>query len=403
MKSRFLGSIAILSAIAFINCSDETLTAATSDAVVDEATATGELSVPQESAGGENTDFSQSGSYAEELAESLNVDVSSLSVNDVLDSALLILPDNPLFEIPVDISSSSLVEDSGSGPIAISSSSQIIELSSSSENVDNVQQADAQMAPGIFLAGSDETKDGPLAVSVMENVGPDGGGILAYPTEMSTDPNKKHAVVIWGPGGGTEPGAYMGIINRLASHGFVVFALSSSPGDASKAIPAMDWLSERNDLDYGVLSGKLDMSKVGCSGHSMGGLESEQALIKDRRVVTAMLNNSGDLGHSGMAQVSTDRTIAVVYGNNGMERPNAEGDYNNSNVKAPACLIMMEGADWGHGSGPWGGMAATVAWMRWHLGGETERKADFVGTSGKYINGSIVGESGNWNGQCKNF
>ena len=86
-----------------------------------------------------------------------------------------------------------------------------------------------------------------------------------------------------------------------------------------------------------------------------------------------------------------------------MERPNAEADYGNNAVKAPACLIMMDGADYGHGSGPWDGMAATVSWFRWHLGGETERKSDFVGSSGKYINGPIIGHAGNWKGQCKNF
>ena len=48
-------------------------------------------------------------------------------------------------------------------------------------------------------------------------------------------------------------------------------------------------------------------------------------------------------------------------------------------------------------------MAATISWMRWHLGGEDWRKADFVGMNGKYINGPIIGESGNWKGTCKNF
>jgi len=166
-------------------------------------------------------------------------------------------------------------------------------------------------------------------------------------------------------------------------------------------------------VHYGVLSHKLDMTKVGCSGHSMGGLESEQALIKDERVITAMLNNSGAMNHAEAANVATDKTIGLVYGEGGMERPNAEGDYNNSNVKAPACLLKMSGGTgsecnsgecgWGHGSGPWGGMAATVSWMRWHLGGEDFRKSDFVGSSGAYINGPIVNEQGSWKGQCKNF
>ena len=253
----------------------------------------------------------------------------------------------------------------------------------------------------IFLSqGSEEEKD-QLPVDYLTNTGPDGGAILCYPKQLSTD--KKHGVIMWGPGGGTEPGAYEGIIRRMASHGFVVIAVSSSPGDASKAIEALNWLEEKNKASDGPLAGKLDMNTVGCSGHSMGGLESEQAIIKDKRVKTSILNNSGDLGHSAMGYVPTDRPIAIVYGNNGMERVNAEADYGNANVKAPACLIMMDGGDYGHGSGPWDGMAATVSWFRWHLGGESFRKADFVGSSGKYIDGPIIGHVGNWKGQCKNF
>jgi hypothetical protein len=253
----------------------------------------------------------------------------------------------------------------------------------------------------IFLSDGKEEERDQLQVVYTPNVGPDGQAILCYPRELSS--NKKHGVIVWGPGGGTAPGAYEGIIRRLASHGFVVIAISSSPGDASKAIAAMNWLDERNKASDGPLSGKLDMNVVGCSGHSMGGLESEQAIIKDPRVKTSILNNSGDLGHTAMGYVPADRPIAIVYGNNGMERPNAEADYGNGSVKAPACLIMMDGADYGHGSGPWDGMAATVAWFRWHLGGEVYRKADFVGSSGKYINEPIIGHQGNWKGQCKNF
>ncbi|MCF0222529.1 MAG: alpha/beta hydrolase, partial [Fibrobacter sp.] len=134
----------------------------------------------------------------------------------------------------------------------------------------------------------------------------------------------------------------------------------------------------------------------------------------DSRVITAVMNNSGAFDHVTAAKVSKEKTIAIVYGEGGMERPNAEGDYNGIQPGGvPACLLKMTGGQgnecqngecgWGHGSGPWGGMAATVAWMRWHLGGEDFRQKDFVGTSGAYINGPIVGERGNWKGQCKNF
>jgi hypothetical protein len=303
-----------------------------------------------------------------------------------------------------------------------SSESVTVPTSSSSEEttVESSSSEEAKVAGGIFLAeGTDENKD-QMEVVYIENIEPaywDNDKkrnlykILAYPKHLSSD--KKHAVVMWGPGGGSDPKEYSGIIKRLASHGFVVVALPVSPGDASQGKAALDWLESKNNDPSDPLYDKLDMTKVGCSGHSMGGLESEQMILKDSRVITAIMNNSGAFNHAEMANVSPSKTIAIVYGEGGMERPNAEGDYNNPGVKAPACLLKMTGGQgsecqqgecgWGHGSGPWGGMAATVAWMRWHLGGEDFRKADFVGSTGKYIDGAIIGQPGKWKGQCKNF
>lgn len=305
--------------------------------------------------------------------------------------------------------------NSNSSNITDSSSSEIlIPPSSSSELVEELSSSSVVEEGGIFLANGTNENNSEMEVDYITNTGFDGGGILAHPKRLSD--TKKHAVVMWGPGGGTEPQAYEGMIRRLASHGFVVIALKESPGDASQGKKALDWLENKNNTPGDPLYNKLDMTKVGCSGHSMGGLESEQMLIKDSRVITALLNNSGDLGHSAMAQVPTTKTIAIVYGEGGMERPNAEADYHNNGVKAPACLIKMTGGNgtecyqgecgWGHGSGAWDGIPATVAWMRWHLGGEDFRKADFVGSEGKYINGPIYvanGTQGHWKGQCKNF
>ena len=293
-----------------------------------------------------------------------------------------------------------------------------LQSSSSETAVEESSSSEAPAVPKIFLANDKEEEKNYMEVEYKTNTGWDGEGILAYPKRLTDNPDQKHAVVVWGPGGGTKPSAYEGMIRRLASHGFVVVALKESPGNATQAIKALDWLDGLNKDSNSPLFGKLDMNTVGCSGHSMGGLESEQALIKDRRVLTAFLNNSGDWDGVGAMKVAADRTIAILYGEGGMERGNAENDYNNTNVKAPACLIQMTGGKgtecyevapgrrecgYGHGSGSWDGMAATVAWMRWHLGGEEWRKADFVGTSGKYINGNIAGHDGKWKGQCKNF
>lgn len=299
-----------------------------------------------------------------------------------------------------------------------SSSSEAAGQEGGSNDVVGVESGSSEAVEegGIFLANDTDEDQSYMEIEYRENTGWDGGGILAYPKRLSD--TKKHAVIVWGPGGGTEPGAYGGMIRRLASHGFVVIALKESPGNGTQATNALDWMEEQNSNPQSPLFGKLDMTKVGCSGHSMGGLESEWMVANDDRVITSILNNSGYMSDfyfplTPMTSVPTSKTIAIVYGEGGMERPNAEGDYNNPNVKAPACLLKMTGGQgtecqqgecgYGHGSGAWSGIAATVAWMRWHLGGEDWRKDDFVGTTGKYIDGPIIGQLGKWKGQCKNF
>jgi hypothetical protein len=413
MKSKLLKTVVLASSLVFLNCGDD-VTSAINNYAAGFSSSSAEEVQPGTSSDSQGDAGAEISSSAAQQNQDAILPGSSADVGPQVESSSAVAPGA---ESSADVAASSSSVDapassSEKAPVVSSSSvsAPAVSSSSSEEKVESSSSEEAK-PKGVFLAeGTDETKD-QMRVKYIERTGHDGGGILAYPEQLSND--QKHAVVVWGPGGGTEPGAYGGIIRRLASHGFVVIALRESPGNATQAIPALNWLEKKNKDPNDPLYQKLDMTKVGCSGHSMGGLESEQALIKDDRVITTMLNNSGDLGHTAMSQVSTSKTIGIVYGEGGMERPNAEADYNNQGVKAPACLIKMTGGQgnecqqgecgWGHGSGPWGGMAATVAWMRWHLGGEDFRKADFVGTSGRYINGEIIGERGHWKGQCKNF
>ena len=431
MKSKLFKSMVLASTLVFWNCGDES-TSAPSFNDFGALSSAGEIAQPQSAgsaqpASSETVQPGSNGSANQQGGEQGNgngdvvldsnasvpgssADVgpqveSSSAAAPVPESSATVTPESSATVAPNPESSSEVAK-----PASSSSEEKKVESSSSEKAVES-SSSEAPKPAGIFLAeGKDETKD-QMRVKYIERTGHDGGGILAYPEQLST--TQKHGIVVWGPGGGTEPGAYGGMIRRLASHGFVVIALRESPGNASQGKPALDWLAKKNNDPNDPLYQKLDMNVVGCSGHSMGGLESEQMAIQDKRVITAMLNNSGDLGHTAMSQVPQGKTIGIVYGEGGMERPNAEADYNNPGVKVPACLIKMTGGQgnecqqgecgWGHGSGPWGGMAATVAWMRWHLGGEDFRKDDFVGSSGRYINGEILGERGRWKGQCKNF
>ena len=435
MKSKILKTMVLASTLAFFNCGDDVTSAINNYAAGLSSSSVGEVqpseagasssSVGEAAQQGQNEFASVSSSSAgtaqtNPALSSSSVDESCLasSLPDACGPGTNPLPTSSSDAAPASSADAQSATSSADVQKPASSSSAVVEkpASSSSETVKpassssekKVESSSSAEAPkGIFLAeGTEEEKD-LLQVEYKTRTGWDGGGILSYPKQLSS--TQKHGVVVWGPGGGTEPGAYEGMIRRLASHGFVVIALKESPGDASQAIKALDWLDKQNKDQSSPLFGKLDMNVVGCSGHSMGGLESEQAVIKDKRVLTAFLNNSGDWNGNGANKVATDRSIAILFGEVGMEKDNAKNDYNNAGVKAPACLIEMTGGPrnseggYGHGSGSWDGMAATVAWMRWHLGGETERKADFVGRSGKYIDGNIIGKQGKWKTQCKNF
>ena len=416
MRSRFFrnlakGLVVVSAALAVVNCDESTVAAA------------------QQQYGNDPSLLSSSGMANPELGgDVVNPTLASSSSTDIIGGGEVdpwadpcvasSLPDacgpgtNPLPTSSADVNpvSSANVAPASSETVAPASSETVVASSSSEAKVESSSSEEAKPAvPKIFLANDKEEEKNYMEVEYKTRTGWDGEGILAYPKRLTDNPDQKHAIVVWGPGGGTAPSAYEGMIRRLASHGFVVIALKESPGDASQAIKALDWLDQQNKDSSSPLFGKLDMNTVGCSGHSMGGLESEQAVIKDRRVLTAFLNNSGDWNGAGANKVATDRSIAILYGEVGMEKDNARNDYNNPGVRAPACLIEMTGGPrnseggYGHGSGSWDGMAATVAWMRWHLGGEDFRKKDFVGTSGKYINGNINGQPGKWKGQCKNF
>ena len=388
MKSKILKGLVVASALALMNCGDDAAVSPYGNEGTSVVSSSSTLSeAPESSAEAQNP---ESSADVQNPASSSDVVASSSS-----DAAK-----------PASSSSTEKIESSSSEVLSsstIASSSSEEPTSSSSEKVESSSSAEAVK---IFLAeGTEEEKD-QLQVEYKTRTGWDGGGILSYPKQLSS--TQKHGVIVWGPGGGTEPGAYEGMIRRLASHGFVVIALSISPGDASQATKAIDWLEQKNKDPNDLFYQKLELTKVGCSGHSMGGLESEQAAIKDKRVFTAFLNNSGDKNGGVIKNFPKEKTAGVLYGEVGMEKPNAIKDYETA-IDIKSCLIEMTGGPmnaeggYGHGSGSWDGMAATIAWMRWQIGGEEFRKADFVGTTGKYIDGNIIGHQGKWKTQCKNF
>lgn len=253
--------------------------------------------------------------------------------------------------------------------------------------------------PEVVLAGDNVNANGPLETTVQDLSFSGGGHILVRPTTLTTEPNKKHPVAIWGPGGGTPPRDYLQLLTRMASHGFVLVGIRESTGDAVLMSAAIDWLEAQDADQNSPMYDRLILDRVGVFGHSMGGLSSEAAAQTDERVSTALLNNSGSFEHNALVNLKIP--VGIIYGETGQEAPNAEGDFNNAGNKGPVWLGKMKGG--GHGSGPWDGAGANVAWMRWHLGGENSRKDAFLKDGGDYNNTGVwQTQSKNWN-EWKNW
>lgn len=312
---------------------------------------------------------------------------------------------------PTDTSSDSATSGAGASlePVSTATDSTGTDVSESSpvtdttatdvstgETSDETSEPPEESGPSVtvLLAGDDVDRNGPLATTV-EDVGFSGGGhILVRPTTLTNEPNTKHPVAIWGPGGGTPPRDYLQLLTRMASQGFVIVGIRESTGDSVLMSAAIDWLEEQNSNASSPMHDKLILNRVGVFGHSMGGLSSEATALADKRVTTALLDNSGSFNHDALVNVTIP--VGIIYGETGQEKPNAEGDFNNPGNKAPVWISMMSGG--GHGSGPWDGAGANVAWMRWHIGGENSRKEMFLGQGGKYNDGIWRTQFKNWDG-----
>jgi dienelactone hydrolase len=122
-------------------------------------------------------------------------------------------------------------------------------------------------------ASSLRARTGPYATTStsVSNASADGfgGGRIYYPTSTS---DGTFGGVVLAPGFTAGASTYAGLAERVASHGFVVFAIDTNstgdfpPSRGEQMLAALDYLVE----DSSVTS-RVDASRMAVAGHSMGG------------------------------------------------------------------------------------------------------------------------------------
>ena len=172
-------------------------------------------------------------------------------------------------------------------------------------------------------------------------------------------------VVLFSPGFGVERELYAGLVEDLASHGFVVVAIDH-PHDASivqfpdgrvvRPRAQMDMaealsvrvadtrfvLAELARLDRTrMFAGRLDLEHVGMFGHSLGGAAAASAMLVDSRIDAGADLDGVLFGAARLRGLS--RPFLLMSGEPGFAAdPNRAGFW--SRLRAPHYAVDLEGA-----------------------------------------------------------
>lgn len=226
------------------------------------------------------------------------------------------------------------------------------------------------------------------------------GLVIVRPTALDAFPKKDTLPVIaWGNGGcAIDSKAFMGFMQTVASHGFLVIGTAAIEGAPRRQAnvddlrSAIDWAGKENARDGSPLKGKIALDKVAAMGSSCGGFLSIE-VGADPRVKTIGVFNSGviklDPKNPPPFPIPDVATLAKLHGPvllvNGHDtdfmKETSKSTYD-SLEKKPAFYGSRHGA--GHSATffhPGGGEFANVAWSwaAWQLKGDKKAGAMFAG------------------------
>jgi hypothetical protein len=210
---------------------------------------------------------------------------------------------------------------------------------------------------------------------------------LFYPTTLGAN-GYHHPIITWANGTSANPDNYTGLLNRLASWGYVVVASTSgTTGPGTLVVAGAQWMVAQNTTAGSIFNGKLDTTKVGAAGHSQGASGAINAttlsggLIKSTLVFD--LPNPVWVGaESAMNFSLITKPIMFMTGGNDWLISSASGNTGYYNqVAGAAAKASLNGAGHNTIQGTGGGyLGYTVAWFEYTLKGNTTARSAYVGS-----------------------
>jgi hypothetical protein len=215
---------------------------------------------------------------------------------------------------------------------------------------------------------------GPFAVTSASN---GRGTTVVRPVAPGTLGCTTHPVVLWNNGARSKLDRYLPLLNHLASHGFIVAAAEGNAGNGGPMLQGLDYLTTENSRAGSPLQGKVDLSKVGATGHSFGGGAAIDAGA-DPRVDTIapiypLATTSGSLVRGPALFIAGQNDTIVV--------PIVVRTPYNQATQVPAIFAEQRGAD--HYGIP--ALHGTItSWFRFHLMGDEQARGLYFGPNCTY-------------------
>ena len=104
---------------------------------------------------------------------------------------------------------------------------------------------------------------------------------IYYPNEMVLFQGKKYPLVIMVNGTGVEYHKYEPVLKHLSSWGFIVAGNDDpSTSDGVSVINTLKYILDLNNSSTSIFYNKIDINKIGLSGHSQGGCGVFNAITK---------------------------------------------------------------------------------------------------------------------------
>ncbi len=198
-----------------------------------------------------------------------------------------------------------------------------------------------------------------------------------HPTTMGAN-GLLHPVILWGNGTGATPSAYDALLRHLASHGFIVAAANTTnAGSGAEMLQGLDQLTTFNATPTSPFYGKVNLTRVGTSGHSQGGFGSVAA-AHDPRIRTAAPLQAGSY-----STISSTASVVFFAGQNDtIVSPLLVRSAYARATRARAAYAALQGATHFEPAINGGDFRpAVTAWMRWQLADDANAKALFAGPS----------------------